>query len=411
VSRDHVVEARTDGSVVQVSSLQRAFDYCSHNARGRVFVIGGESLFDQCCKEYPQFCHNLYITHFYDTQKPYYTGYRYLNQDLFQNTTRHYQGPKTYSCCLLNYPLHQKQSQIHQQLIIHQKERHMNAGETQYLRLLEKILHQGQRIQTRNSKVYSVFGERMIFDLEQGFPLLTTKQMGYKTILRELLWFISGSTNNQDLQDNKVHIWDQNASKEFLETRGLDYEEGDLGPVYGFQWRHAGAEYKGCHEDYGGKGYDQLREVIRLLREDPHSRRILMSAWNPTDLDKMALPPCHVMCQFYVNEDKRLDCQLYQRSGDMFLGVPFNIASYSFLTHLIAKITGYKPGCLIHILGDAHIYEEHVEQVNTQVERVPVSFPEIYVDDSLKDIDDIQEHMIHLERYKSYPKISAPMVA
>ena len=136
-----------------------------------------------------------------------------------------------------------------------------------------------------------------------------------------------------------------------------------------------------------------------------------MSAWNPTDLDKMALPPCHVMCQFYVNEDQRLDCQLYQRSGDMFLGVPFNIASYAFLTHIIAKITGYKPGTLIHILGDAHIYEDHVEQVNTQVERVPVSFPEIYIDDSLKDIDDIQEHMIHLERYKSYPKISAPMVA
>lgn len=420
VSRDHVITE--SDAVVQVTSLQKAFDHCAHHARGRVFVIGGQTIFEQCRDDYPQFCHTIYLTQFRETdhrstavrivptscRDP---GYRYFPAELFQDAIIQYRGPQRESEGILRYPHHEKHTKLYHQLLVYQKERYLNVGESQYLRLLEKIMSQGQRIQTRNAKVYSVFGERMVFDLEQGFPLLTTKRMGYKTILRELLWFISGSTSNRDLQEKHVHIWDQNASKEFLEGRGLDYEEGDLGPVYGFQWRHAGAEYKGCHETYGGKGYDQLKEVIRLLREDPHSRRILMSAWNPRDLDKMALPPCHVMCQFYVNEDRRLDCQLYQRSGDMFLGVPFNIASYAFLTHLIAKVTGYKPGSLLHILGDAHIYECHLEQVKAQIKRIPVEFPNIHLEDSIREIDDIHEDMVHIEQYRAYPRLNASMVA
>jgi len=252
----------------------------------------------------------------------------------------------------------------------------------------------------------------MVFDLRKGFPLLTTKKMGYKTILRELLWFLRGSTDNQELQDLGVHIWDQNASREFLDSRGLDYPENDLGPIYGFQWRHFGAPYKGSKADYEGQGFDQIKRILKQIKEEPESRRIILSAWNPPDVDQMALPPCHVMCQFHVDRSEQaLDCQLYQRSGDMFLGVPFNIASYAFLTNIIAHLSNLKAGKLIHVIGDAHIYEDHVEQVKTQLSRVPVTFPTIQISDELTDIDGIKEDMITITGYRSYPRIRGSMVA
>ena len=170
-------------------------------------------------------------------------------------------------------------------------------------------------------------------------------------------------------------------------------------------------EYKSCNSDYSGEGIDQLKNIIHMIKNDPTSRRIIMSAWNPVDLNKMALPPCHVMCQFNINnKDNTLNCQLYQRSGDMFLGVPFNIASYSFLTCIIAKITGYKPGKLIHILGDTHIYKDHLKAVNKQLERVPEKFPQLIISDKLSDIDTIQEEYFTIKNYNYYPKITAPMI-
>ena len=200
----------------------------------------------------------------------------------------------------------------------------LNKGEQQYLHLLKKIMNEGVHEETRNGTTISLFGEKMEFNMDDGFPLLTTKKMGYKTILRELLWFIRGSTSNHELIEKNVHIWSQNSTREFLDSRGLSYEEGDLGPVYGFQWRHSGAEYVDCHTDYTGQGIDQLKNVIHLIQTEPNSRRIIMNAWNPSDLDKMALPPCHVMSQFHVDTiNNTLNCQLYQRSGDMFL-VKFN---------------------------------------------------------------------------------------
>ena len=411
VSKNHTIPETSD--VTRVDSFESAFHYCAHNTTGRVFVIGGTSLFTQCAETYPEYCQNLYLTH-YDVPETMYdvssAKFHYFPENMCKNTYTFLKDPAQRSECIISTPLITSRTISHQ-FMIYQKHTHANRGENEYLRVLQKIFQDGERIHSRNSTVYSSFGERMVFDLQDGFPLLTTKRMGYKTILRELLWFIRGSTDNQSLQDKKVHIWDKNASKEFLQSRGLSYKEGDLGPVYGFQWRHSGAEYKGCHENYGGKGYDQLQEVIRLLKEDPQSRRILMSAWNPTDVDKMALPPCHVMCQFYVRDNTLLDCQLYQRSGDMFLGVPFNIASYSFLTHIIAKITGYQPGRLIHILGDAHIYENHMTQVREQLKRVPVQFPSVFIQDSLTNIDTICEEMIHIESYKSYPQIKGDMIA
>ena len=292
---------------------------------------------------------------------------------------------------------------------IYQKSENVNQQEFEYLKLLRDILEEGVKKDSRNSIVYSSFGSRMKFDLREGFPLLTTKKMPWKTVLRELLWFIQGSTSNQVLQDKNVHIWDANASKEFLKTRGLSYEEGDLGPIYGFQWRHFGATYVDHKTDYQGQGIDQLQWIIQEIQRNPTSRRLIMSSWNPVDLDKMALPPCHIMIQFNI-EDSYIDAQLYQRSGDMFLGVPFNISSYSFLLHIIGKITGYTPRYFIHIIGDTHIYENHIEPVKEQLLRIPSKFPSLEIN-QLSSIDTIQESDFKIVNYNYYPTIRAEMVA
>lgn len=211
----------------------------------------------------------------------------------------------------------------------------------------------------------------MVIDLsDRTVPLLTTKKMAWKTVLKELFWFVRGDTDNAKLQAEKVHIWDANASRDFLDSRGLtDRAENDLGPVYGFQWRHFGATYKDCHTDYTGCGVDQLEECRQQILNDPHSRRILMTAWNPSDLPQMALPPCHLLGQWYVKNGDQLWLQVYQRSGDLFLGVPFNLFSYSALVHMMAHLTGKRPGGLVYVLGDAHIYEGHVDVVRQQLER------------------------------------------
>ena len=182
-----------------------------------------------------------------------------------------------------------------------------------------------------------------------------------------------------ELLDKNVHIWSQNSTREFLASRGLNYEENDLGPVYGFQWRHFGATYKDRYTDYKGQGVDQLQNVIDLIRNEPNSRRIIMSAWNPSDLDKMALPPCHILSQFHVNNDNELSCSLYQRSGDVGLGIPFNILSYSVLTYILAKHCDLKPKEFIHFIGNAHIYESHEESLKKQINRVPIKFPKLFI--------------------------------
>ena len=221
---------------------------------------------------------------------------------------------------------------------------------------------------------------------------------------------MNGSTDNQLLKDKKVNIWNANASKEFLESRGLDYKEDDLGPVYGFQWRHFGADYTDCKTNYTGKGKDQLKYIIDEIKSNPSSRRLILNSWNASDIDKMALPPCHVMVQFNI-DGKFIDCQLYQRSGDMFLGVPFNISSYAFLLCIIGHITGYFPRKLVHILGDSHIYEEHINAVKEQLSRVPGKFPTLNISTELKDIDNIKEEFFNIENYSPQASIKAPMIA
>lgn len=284
--------------------------------------------------------------------------------------------------------------------------------EYQYLEAMQKILF-SPRIQTRNGIVQGVFGLRFVYDLSDGtVPALTTKKVAWKTCIKELLWFLRGDTNNKILKEQGVHIWDGNASRDFLDSRGLtSYEEDDLGPVYGFQWRHSGATYKDCHTDYHGCGVDQIENVIQLLKNDPHSRRILVNSWNVSNLNEMALPPCHILFQFYVSSDNRLWLQFYQRSADMFLGVPFNILSYAVLLHLVCFKTGYKPGGMIHCIGDAHIYTDHEKAVMTQLERTPYAFPKLRInlDAPKKNWKEYTIDDFALIDYKSHDKIFAPM--
>ena len=289
-------------------------------------------------------------------------------------------------------------------------------NEQQYLSALKEVYNEGELRQTRNGLTKSIFGLKMKFDLQEAFPILTTKHVPFKTVLRELLWFISGDTSSKTLEDKGVHIWTKNASKEFLKSRGLNYSEGDLGPVYGFQWRHIGAKYYSSNSNYTNKGFDQLGDIIKTIKEDPTSRRLILTAWNPLDLDKMALPPCHMTCQFYVNrlgDGEYLDCQLYQRSADMFLGVPFNISSYAILVHIISHCCSLKPGKLIHIIGDAHIYQAHASVVEEQLSRTPYIHESKLViqTDAPKDIDTLKEMHISLENYKNQGILKADMIA
>jgi thymidylate synthase len=231
----------------------------------------------------------------------------------------------------------------------------------------------------------------------------------WRGVAEELLWFVQGSTNARLLQEKNVRIWDGNSTREYLDANGFkDREEGDLGPVYGFQWRHFGAKYTDCHANYEGQGIDQLKEVIERIKKNPSDRRIIMTAWNPIDIPQMALPPCHCLVQFYVANGE-LSCMLYQRSCDMGLGVPFNIASYALLTYMIAHVTGLKPGDFVHTLGDAHVYLNHVEPLKEQLQRTPRPFPKLNIKRQVETIDDFKFEDFEIVGYNPYPTIKMEM--
>jgi thymidylate synthase len=247
-------------------------------------------------------------------------------------------------------------------------------AEQQYLTLCRELLsHEKIRGDRTGVGTLSEFGKKLLFDLRDGFPLLTTKKVYWKAVVEELLWFIRGDTNAKHLSEKGVKIWDGNTTRDFLDKRGLDYPEGEAGPIYSHQWRHFGGDYPSTEEN---PGVDQLKEIIEMIKTDPTSRRLIVSAWNPKDLPKMALPPCHSFFQFYVDEGE-LSCQMYQRSCDVGLGLPFNIGSYALLTHMIAAVTGLKVGKLIMILGDTHIYSTHREALTEQIKREPLPFPKL----------------------------------
>jgi thymidylate synthase len=285
------------------------------------------------------------------------------------------------------------------------------TNEKVYLDALRDILENGELRKTRNSTTLSKFSIKLDFDIRNSFPLLTTKKVYWKGVLHELLWFIKGDTNSKNLEYNNVNIWKGNSSREFLDSSRLyNYEEGDCGPIYGFQWRHFGTPYKGYDCNYNWLGVDQLQNCINLIKNDPNSRRIFMSAWNPVQLNDMCLPPCHVSYQFYVNNKNELSCSMYQRSGDMFLGIPFNIASVSLLVYIIAMITGTKPGTVSIIIGDAHIYESHIDQVKEQLKREPYESPLLFINKKFSNINDYKYEHFEIFNYKCHPTIKAPMI-
>jgi len=260
----------------------------------------------------------------------------------------------------------------------------------QYLDLMRHVMHHGVRKDDRTGTgTLSVFGHQMRFDLAQGFPLLTTKKVHTKSIIYELLWFLRGDTNIRYLKDHGVSIWNEWAN-----------ENGDLGPVYGAQWRSWPAP--------DGRHIDQISQVTRAIRENPDSRRLIVSAWNVSEIERMALPPCHLLFQFYVAQG-RLSCQLYQRSADIFLGVPFNIASYALLTMMMAQATGLKPGEFVHTLGDAHLYLNHLEQVHTQLAREPRPLPSLRLNPEKTSLLDFDFDDFELLNYDPHPSIKAPV--
>lgn len=289
----------------------------------------------------------------------------------------------------------------------------VNKEEKQYLDLIRKILAEGDvRGDRTGTGTKAIFGAQMRFSLtDNTLPLLTTKRVFYRGVLEELLWFIRGDTNAKHLQEKGVHIWDGNSTRAFLDSRGLTAnEEGDLGPVYGFQWRHFGAEYVDFHTDYTGQGVDQLQEIIDTLRKNPTDRRMVLSAWNPAAISRMALPPCHMFCQFFV-ANGRLSCQMYQRSCDVGLGVPFNIASYSLLTIMIAWVCNLEPGEFIHVMGDTHVYLNHIDALQLQLEREPRPFPKLRIKPGTQreSIDGFKFEDFELSDYNPYPKIEMEM--
>ena len=292
--------------------------------------------------------------------------------------------------------------------------------EYQYLSLIKKIIKNGVQEIGRNGTTYTRIGGMMRFSLEDNkIPLMTTKKLAWRVCLKELLWFMNGDTSNELLQQQNVKIWNDNATRKFLDSRGLYHlRENDLGPVYGHQWRFWNAPYSrelGCFKDYRGKGIDQLQNIIddinKTKKTGETSRRMIMTAWNPEQIDEMALPPCHVLSQFHITEGNKLSCTLYQRSADMGLGVPFNIASYSFLTHILAKHCDLEAKEFIHFIGNAHIYDDHIDVLEQQLLNEPYEPPDLIISEKKERIDDYKFEDFTIENYNYHKPIKMRMRA
>lgn len=372
-----------------------------------IFVIGGGQIYEEAIKN--PYCEKIYLT-----EIPSHTKITGTPIAWFPEIPKNY---KLYSM--------EAVGEIIKNIYVNTY--NPRSEETTYLESLARIIASGnQKIDRTQVGTISSFGEVLRFNFNKisdefyTFPLLTTKRMFWKGVVEELLFFLRGDTNNQKLVEKGVHIWDGNTTREFLDKRGMqNFEEGSLGKAYGFQWRFWGAPYLGKNattDDYSKeKHYDQIQEVIKQLRETPESRRIVLSAWNVSDLSEMCLPPCHTMYVFNVQEQdgkKQLFCHLTQRSGDMFLGIPFNIASASLLTFILAKVSGLEPGGLMMSIVDAHVYTNHIEQCAQQMDRIPYEFPQLQITKTLNSIEDIEQLTIKdfdLQNYTSHPPIKAQM--
>jgi thymidylate synthase len=285
--------------------------------------------------------------------------------------------------------------------------------EDQYLDLIQKICTTGYDSEGRNGEVTrSIFGHTARWNLRNGtLPVITTKKVFLRGVIEELLWMVRGSTSVDELEERGIHIWDGHSTREHLDSAGLNHlRVGDIGAGYGHQWRHCGAPYEGCDQDYTGKGIDQLSQVIETLKTNPNSRRMVVCSWNPVDLPNMALPPCHCLFQFYRN-DEGISCQLYQRSADVALGVPFNITSYALLTHMVAREVGVPAVEFIHVLGNAHIYKDHIKPLSEiQLQRRPYAFPKLRFKEGAKDIFSLCYDDFEIVDYKHHGSIKLQMV-
>ena len=356
-----------------------------------IFVIGGEELYNEAITH--PMCNKIYLTKIPEN----FNCDRFfpeIDSNIFKELSTNLDTNK------LIYYVYEKYNQI-------------NLQEYQYISLIKNVIYNSNLKDDRTETgTHSIFGHQMRFSLENNkFPLLTTKKVFLRGIIEELLWFIKGDTDSNTLSAKNVKIWDANGSREFLDCLGFtEREEGDLGPVYGFQWRNWGAEYINNKTDYSEKGIDQLQNLIDDIKKNPNSRRLILTAWNVGDIQKMALPPCHVLCQFYVCNNK-ISAQLYQRSGDIGLGVPFNIASYALLLKMVAFVTNYEPSELVYTLGDAHIYNNHIGALKEQIKRIPREFPELYIknSDSIKSIDDFTIDNFDVQNYHPYKNIKMQM--
>ncbi|KAI0563263.1 bifunctional dihydrofolate reductase/thymidylate synthase [Gracilaria domingensis] len=401
-------ELKYPDSVLIAGSMDAVTELLKSRNINVVYVIGGESVYREVLRN-PYWSSRIYLTEIDSA----FNADRYFPLDLSSETSP-FTMVSVSADVEENGVRYRMKEYIRSPPSVHN---HQFPGaeasevheENQYLALVRRILNEGvQKGDRTGTGTLSVFGAQMRFNLRNSFPLLTTKRVFWRGVAEELFWFIKGSTNANELSEKGIHIWDGNGSREFLDSRGLNEREvGDLGPVYGFQWRHFGAEYSSMHAKYDGEGTDQLKNVIEAIKTNPNDRRILLSAWNPAAVDKMALPPCHLLAQFYVANGE-LSCQMYQRSCDMGLGVPFNIASYSLLTCLIAKVTGLTPGDFVHVLGDAHVYLNHVEPLREQLKRTARPFPTLAIRHR-DQIEDFCFEDLTLENYTPYKTLPMKM--
>ena len=356
ITKDKIKYTQKDENLIFVSTLEEVFEEHEKRNLHHMFVIGGNDIYKLFLEK--NLIEKIYFTHVKQTIEG---------------------GKLTYfpkGDFWLNFSI-ESVDQSHTEdydIIVYKKmtNKQNKSCELQYNNLVQTVL---------NKEDLSSFGNSMKFDLQEGFPLLTGKRMYFKGIVEELLWFLSGKTDSKILKEKGVNIWEKNSTREYLDSVGLKKnKEYDLGPVYGHNFRHYGAEYENCDTDYNGKGVDQIQYVLNMIRTNPSSRRIIINLWNPCQINEVALPPCHVLYHFKVDETKKtLSCILYQRSGDVALGVPFNIASASLLTHIIAFLTDLKVGVLTHFIGDAHIYKEHREGMTQQLDRYLYPFPKLEI--------------------------------
>ena len=409
------------------SSIHSAIQIAKDKESDILWIFGGASIYDQ-------FLQNNYLNElingFIITQVPEFNCNTSIETNLYQFINKHYFSLKIKSHLLEETPEGQYTLNIYSNTSIPNewlsifKDWNLqltngNQLDKDYLHLIQRVLSTGEKRKTRNGNTISKFSDKISIDLSQGFPLLTTKKIFFNSVIHELLWFIKGDTNSKTLETLNVNIWKGNTTKQFLQQYNLPYQEGIGGPIYGFQWRNFGQKYpfinqqnEKCFTDGVDKGFDQLQYIIDEIRENPSSRRLFMSGWNPNQLQQMCLPPCHVSYQFYVQNGK-LSCQMYQRSADVFLGLPFNIASTSLLVHLIANITDLEVGWVHICIGDTHIYEDHLPAIKTQLERMGQDYelPKLVLKKKPHNIDEYEFSDIEIIDYKFHPAIRAKMLA